>query len=245
MTVGSGPRDPGRAERRRGGWAGFVRRYGWRAYALPVLSAVTLWVLVHGAPGSAAAPSRTAHTAAGHGAAGHSRSAAEGRHTHGTAAPGTTARPRHHRAAGNASPVVVRHEVEAAHCAANAYRQLVLVSISSQHAWMCEGHRQVYSTPVTTGATFDGRSTPLGSWRVQGKERDRDLVGPGYRDHVQYWVPFNGDYGLHDAAWQKMPFGSPGYHQNGSHGCVHLPTPAMAWVYGWAKVDKTVVTIES
>ena len=242
MTVGSGPRDPGRAERRRGGWAGFVRRYGWRAYALPVLSVVTLWVLVHGAPGSAAAPSHTTPRAAGH-----SSSAVSGRKADG-AAKSSTGSPRgqrHGRPAGKSQPVVVRHEVEAANCSANGYRQLVLVSISSQHAWMCEGHRQVYSTPVTTGATFDGRNTPLGSWRVQGKERDRDLVGPGYRDHVKYWVPFNGDYGLHDAAWQKMPFGSPGYHQQGSHGCVHLPTPAMAWVYAWAKVGETVVTIES
>jgi lipoprotein-anchoring transpeptidase ErfK/SrfK len=61
---------------------------------------------------------------------------------------------------------------------------------------------------------------------------------------VQYWMPFNGDYGLHDASWQTIPFGSAQYHSAGSHGCVHVPTDVMAWLYQWSAVDQTVVTIE-
>ena len=141
------------------------------------------------------------------------------------------------------SPVTVRRAVETTVCVKNTYHQLVVVSIDAQHAWMCERHRQVYSTAVTTGASFNGYGTPLGSWRVQSRERDRDLVGPGYRDHVKYWVPFNGDFGFHDASWQTMAFGSPDYETDGSHGCVHLPMPAMVWLYGWAQVDSTVVTV--
>jgi lipoprotein-anchoring transpeptidase ErfK/SrfK len=57
-------------------------------------------------------------------------------------------------------------------------------------------------------------------------------------------MPFNGDYGLHDASWQTIPFGSAQYHSAGSHGCVHVPTDVMAWLYQWSAVDQTVVTIE-
>jgi lipoprotein-anchoring transpeptidase ErfK/SrfK len=37
-----------------------------------------------------------------------------------------------------------------------------------------------------------------------------------------------------------MAYGSPGYTDNGSHGCVHLPAAAMAWLYAWAPVGTTV-----
>lgn len=118
------------------------------------------------------------------------------------------------------------------------------MSISQQHVWMCQGPRQVNSSAVTTGATDDGDATPTGSWVVQAKQTDRYLVGPGYRDYVHYWVPFNGDFGFHDATWQTMPFGSPDYHAQGSRGCVHLPITVMSWLYAWATVGTTNVTVQ-
>ncbi|HSY16126.1 MAG TPA: L,D-transpeptidase [Jatrophihabitantaceae bacterium] len=140
------------------------------------------------------------------------------------------------RATGSAPPVTA----DPTACVANSYDQYVLVSISRQHAWMCAGGQQVYSTAVTTGATVDDDRTPTGSWQIQDKQTDRDLVGPGYRDHVQYWMPFWGDFGFHDATWQTFPFGGPQWQTEGSHGCVHLPTRAMAWLYSWARVGATV-----
>lgn len=197
-------------------WSRFAARFGWRAYAVPVLLAITLTALVQGGAASASHP---------------------------PVAPGGA------RAAGavaaDPSPITLRRNTDSDVCAGNGYARLALVSISQQHAWMCQKHQQVFSTPVTTGASFDGNGTPPGSWRVQARERNRDLVGPGYLDHVRYWVPFDGDYGFHDATWQTMPFGSPDYLTEGSHGCVHLPTPAMQWFYGWARVGDTVVTIEN
>jgi len=47
---------------RRRGWAGFVQRYGWRAYALPVLALVTVFALIH--TGSPAAVRRAVDRAA-------------------------------------------------------------------------------------------------------------------------------------------------------------------------------------
>ncbi len=108
---------------------------------------------------------------------------------------------------------------------------------------MCESARQVFTTPVTTGAVRNNWQTPTGSWFVQGKQRNRYLVGPGYRDYVHFWVPFNGDYGFHDAPWQTMPYGTQGYRTRGSHGCVHLPAKAMVWLYGWITVGSKVTVV--
>jgi lipoprotein-anchoring transpeptidase ErfK/SrfK len=146
--------------------------------------------------------------------------------------------------AGNAKLVQLWTESDASPCTANSVPKLVLVSISQQRIWMCERARQVNTTLVTTGAANVGDGTPLGSWIVQAKQTNRYLVGPGYRDFVKYWMPFDGDFGFHDASWQTMPYGSSGYHANGSHGCVHVPLATMTWLFNWATLN-TTVTIES
>jgi len=125
-------------------------------------------------------------------------------------------------------------------CAGNTQPQSIVVHLAQQRAWMCAGARQVYTTPVTTGQVSSGDATPTGTWTVEDKQADRYLTGPGYSDFVHYWLPFYGDFGLHDATWQAMPFGDQGYRQQGSHGCVHLPTAAMAWLYDWAQIGATV-----
>lgn len=128
-------------------------------------------------------------------------------------------------------------------CAGNVHAQLVLVSISTQTAWMCSGETTVYTSPVTTGATADGYDdTPTGTFRIERRQTDETLtLISGAKYHVNYWLPFSGNlYGFHDAAWQTMPFGSQDYHTLGSHGCVHLPMASMAWLYDWASVGATV-----
>jgi lipoprotein-anchoring transpeptidase ErfK/SrfK len=126
-------------------------------------------------------------------------------------------------------------------CATNTRAQFVLVVVAQQHAYMCAGSKQVYDSPVTTGATVNGDDTPLGTWPVQGKQQSRYLTtrdGSSY--HVNFWMPYDGDYGFHDATWQTFPEGTQQYHADGSHGCVHLPMPAMTWLYNWAQVGATV-----
>jgi lipoprotein-anchoring transpeptidase ErfK/SrfK len=190
----------------------FMRRYGWRAYALPVLAALTAVVL--------AAPS------------------AAMRQTASTTGQGAGAR---QLAAVDPPPIVqINAGSDKTPCARNTEARLVLVSIAAQRAWMCQAAVQVYSTLVTTGADNVGDGTPLGTWHVQDKQTDRYLVGPGYRDFVHYWMPFDGDFGFHDSPWQTMPYGSSGYKANGSHGCIHLPAAAMTWFFGWASTGTTV-----
>jgi L,D-transpeptidase catalytic domain len=231
VTTGRGPQ----------WWRGFVARYGWRAYALPVLVVLTVAALLQGTTGKHAAAHALGATTAGTKAGKTSAKSAGGAKftefgNEGGPDQTTDAAP---------DPVTLRTDIDSDVCAHNEYTELAVVSIAQQHAWMCDKHMQVYSTPVTTGSHVDNDETPLGSWRVQGRQRDRYLVGPGYRDYVHFWVPFNGDFGFHDATWQTMAFGSPNYVTKGSHGCVHMPMPAMTWFYSWAKVNETVVTIEA
>ena len=126
-------------------------------------------------------------------------------------------------------------------CSSNTAAQFVLVEISQQHAWMCEHTTLVYDTPVTTGEVANGDDTPTGTWHIQAKQGARYLTTlDGSRYHVNYWLPYDDIYGFHDAAWQTFPEGSDLYKTAGSHGCVHLPETAMAWLAGWANVGATV-----
>ena len=48
---------------------------------------------------------------------------------------------------------------------------------------------------------------------------------------------------LHDAPWQPAGTFGPG-SENGpysSHGCIHVPTPVMSWLFGWAPVGTEVI----
>lgn len=121
-------------------------------------------------------------------------------------------------------------------------RNLILVSISAQHLWACSGPEAVYATGITTGAYAKGTATPTGSWYVYSKTANTRLVGPSWNYAVNYWMPFYSDYGFHDSSWQTFPYGSAQYASQGSHGCIHVPLPAMSWLYGWASVG-TAVTI--
>jgi lipoprotein-anchoring transpeptidase ErfK/SrfK len=123
------------------------------------------------------------------------------------------------------------------------------VSVAQQHAWVCAGAKQINDTAVTTGTTVIRNgvddNTPTGTWQIQAKYTDTYLKGSdangSWDDYVQYWMPFDGEIGFHDASWQTFPFGSSQYQTNGSHGCVHVPTAFIAWFYNWAHVGTTVV----
>ena len=65
-----------------------------------------------------------------------------------------------------------------------------------------------------------------------------DIAGPKqpdgtyeYESHVDYWMPFNGGIGFHDAAGEVNSEASI-YLTGGSHGCVNLPAEKAKILYG-------------
>lgn len=128
------------------------------------------------------------------------------------------------------------------HCASNTAAQLVLVSVKTQHLWLCAGTRTAYESPVTTGMVGEYTSTPTGHYAIQMPSRDTTLtLNTGAQYDVKYWVPFDAPlFGFHDSSWQDFPYGSAKYRTEGSHGCIHLPLAGMKFLFDWAHVGAAV-----
>ena len=61
-----------------------------------------------------------------------------------------------------------------------------------------------------------------------------------YESPVDYWMPFNGGIGLHDANWRSK-FGGTIYETNGSHGCVNLPPSQVKELYDYLYKNVPVI----
>jgi len=109
---------------------------------------------------------------------------------------------------------------------ANPYgHTCVEVDITNQTVYVYQGENLVLSSPCVTGMKGSRDTTP-GNWAIRYKERDTYLTGPTWRSHVDFWMPFHGGMGLHDANWRGTShsnFGGQIYVTDGSHGCVNLP----------------------
>ena len=116
----------------------------------------------------------------------------------------------------------------------------VEVNIGDQHLWVYKDGQLVNETDFVSGGLFKGNSTPEGTYSITYKERDATLVGQGYESSVKYWMPFNGNIGLHDASWRDS-FGGHIYYMNGSHGCVNLPPSKAAQIYDQVEKGEAVV----
>lgn len=124
---------------------------------------------------------------------------------------------------------------------ANFGGNYVEVDLSSQHLWVYNGGTCVVSTDIVSGCVNTGHATPTGLYTIQSKETDRYLIGPGYKSWVNYWMPFNGGIGLHDADGWRWAYGGTIYQYNGSHGCVNMPGWAAAETYNNISVGTHVI----
>ena len=118
----------------------------------------------------------------------------------------------------------------------NPYEQpCIEISISEQHVYFYLGAAPVLDTPCVTGKVSTGTITPTGDYKLQARIADKILKGKNvdgseYESHVNYWMPFNYSYGLHDATW-RAKFGGEIYKTGGSHGCVNLPLNAAKFIF--------------
>jgi len=127
-------------------------------------------------------------------------------------------------------------------CTKNRLRKYVFVSIRRQQMWMCARNHVALQTPITTGRASRYTNTPTGRFTIQGRMRNTTLTpidGSSYA--VKYWIPFQGsEFGFHDSSWQHFPYGSAKYRTHGSHGCVHMPLHAIAFLYRWGDTGTPV-----
>ena len=151
---------------------------------------------------------------------------------------------------------VVRQPVYSSVAARGAMPQwgdtFVEVDISSQHAYYYQGGSCVWESQIVSGTETDPeRATPRGVFSVNYKETNRVLKGPisprtgkpAYESHVDYWMPFNGGIGLHDASWRSS-FGGNIYLSDGSHGCINLPRAKAQALYGLIGKGTVVVVCD-
>ena len=122
--------------------------------------------------------------------------------------------------------VITKYPVYAQKSIANYFSNVgdtyVEIDMTNQHLWYYKKGYLIAEGDIVTGNVSNGHTTPTGIYNLYYKQRDTVLRGEDYASPVNFWMPFNGGIGLHDASW-RSEFGGEIYKTNGSHGCINLP----------------------
>lgn len=105
------------------------------------------------------------------------------------------------------------------------------INLTAQHLFLYVNGEKKMESEFVSGNAARGFDTPEGIYGITYKEQDAMLVGENYETPVSYWMPFNGNIGLHDAIWRDS-FGADIYKKGGSHGCVNMPYLKAKELYG-------------
>lgn len=116
----------------------------------------------------------------------------------------------------------------------------VEIDLTKQHLWVYKEGQVVEESDFVSGNVNKGNGTPVGAYAITYKERDATLNGENYSSAVSYWMPFNGNVGMHDASWRSS-FGEEIYLTNGSHGCINLPKDKAAAIYDIVEKREPVI----
>lgn len=116
----------------------------------------------------------------------------------------------------------------------------VEINLTAQHLFLYKDGQVVLESDFVSGKDVKNRKTPAGVYGITYKERDATLVGEDYETPVSYWMPFNGNVGMHDATWRNK-FGSNFYKYSGSHGCINLPFYVAENIYGYIEKGTPVI----
>ncbi|MBQ8930632.1 MAG: L,D-transpeptidase [Oscillospiraceae bacterium] len=112
------------------------------------------------------------------------------------------------------------------------------VDLTNQTVTLYADGQVVMTSPCVTGNITNGTVTPTGTYSVAYKDTSAYLMGDAY---VDYWMPFNGGIGFHDASWRYGNFAPTEAWGNGSHGCVNMPHDAAQTLYQYLSAGDTVV----
>lgn len=116
------------------------------------------------------------------------------------------------------------------------------INLTEQRLYYYVDGKIEIESPLVSGMMTADRYTPAGVYFLTYKQEDKVLRGRkradgsySYESPVDYWMPFNGGIGLHDAQWRGS-FGGTIYKYSGSHGCINLPLSKAKQIY--KRIDK-------
>lgn len=121
----------------------------------------------------------------------------------------------------------------------------VEIDYTNQRLWYYKDGALLVETPVVTGNVGAGTPSPEGVFCLVGKSEDETLVGEGYKTPVEYWMPFYGGVGIHDADSWRTVYGGDIYQWSGSHGCINTPTAQVAVLYQNIEVGTPIICYSS
>lgn len=121
----------------------------------------------------------------------------------------------------------------------------VEIDYTNQHMWFYKAGTLLVDTAVVTGNVSAGTASPEGIFCLVGKSEHETLKGEGYSTPVDYWMPFYGGVGIHDADSWRSVYGGTIYQNSGSHGCINTPTAKVAVIYENIEVGTPIVCYSS
>ena len=75
---------------------------------------------------------------------------------------------------------------------------------------------------------------------VSGQLMRKNMM-QSYEQPVTYWMPFNGNVGIHDADTWRSEYGGEIYKTSGSHGCVNTPTANAEKIFNTVEIGTPVI----
>ena len=132
-------------------------------------------------------------------------------------------------------------------------QRAVVIRLGAQTLTAYLNGKPVLETPVTTGRP--ALPTPIGSYTIHFRASPYTFVSP-WPPGSPYWYPptpvtwamyfFDNDF-LHDDPGEPANAYGPGseYGPYASHGCVHVPHSAMAFLYNWLPIRATVIVSQT
>lgn len=116
----------------------------------------------------------------------------------------------------------------------------VEINLTTQHIWFYNDGVLITEGPMVSGNADSKHATPPGIYSLTYKEKNATLRGENYAAPVSYWMPFNGDIGIHDATWRSK-FGGQIYITDGSHGCINTPYDVASKIFEYITQGTPVI----
>ena len=128
--------------------------------------------------------------------------------------------------------------------------KVITINLALQEGVFYQDGCVVKATPVTTGRPQ--LRTPTGNFSVFYKQSPFEFISPWPPSSPFYYYPSwtswvmefaAGGYFIHDAPWEPASEYGPGGEDSAgaSHGCIHIPTDTMQWLYSWTPEGTPVI----